>query len=297
MKTTMERESVQHEVYMTTMTPAEWAEVPDNPRQRDTEKRAMQAKHLYRLEAAHLLVHMAEWPGGRCKLEGHTRSKVWSDRPEIAPEQVDVRVYVVASAGDAKRLYGHFNSREESETSTDRLFGAMRECGIEPQSTFVRSAKFSHAVRTALAYVGGASWSTDAEVVSSRVCVIKGTVYEAVYEFANEIKAMDRLNISKHRAVSAVVCCYLMAYRKHGDRVNEFFARYMADAGQKDGKLKDCVQLFADAMEAFRLVGASGFQPMNEACRTGLACIDRWIKTPDAKFSRSPKCNPFQYLD
>lgn len=177
------------------------------------------------------------------------------------------------------------------------MFGAMRECGIDPQSTFVRSAKFSNAVRTAFAYLCGASSSTHTEEASSKVGVIKGNVYDAVDEFANEIKALDRMDVSKHRAFGAVVCCYLMAYRKHGDQVNEFFARYMADAGQKDGKLKDCVQLFADAMEAFRLVGASGFQPMNEACRTGLACIDRWIKTPDAKFSRSPKCNPFQYLD
>lgn len=295
MKTTMEKESVQHEVYMTTMTPAEWAEVPDNPRQRDTEKRAMQAKHLYKLEAAHLLVHMAEWPGGRCKLEGHTRSKVWSDRPEIAPEQLDVRVYVVASAEDAKRLYGHFNSREEGETSTDRLFGAMREAEVAPSSTLVRTAKFSTAVRTAYGYMCGASSGADRDHAgrSSFQC----SVYTAVDEFRREIMALDALDLSRSKAYGTVICCYFLAYRKHGDQVNEFFARYVNDAGVKDGRHKDCVQLFADAMEAFRMVGGIGFEPFNEACRIGLACIDRWVKSPGAMLSRSPKCDPFRYLD
>lgn len=287
--------TVNHETYMTTMTPAEWADVPDNPRQRDTEKRAMTAKHLFTLEAAHLLVHMAEWPGGRCKLEGHTRCKVWADRPEIAPDQIDVRVYLVNDIEDAKRLYGHFNSKEEAETSTDRLFGAMNECGIKPTSTLVRHAKFSNAVRSAYGYMCGAS--ADADRAHSRGSLLQCSVYSAVDEFTNEILALDRLDLSKHKAFGTVVCCYLMSYRKYGDQVNEFFARYAADAGLKDGRHKDCVQLFADAMEGFRLVGSSGFEPFHEACRIGLACIDRWVKSPAAMLSRSPKCDPFRYLD
>jgi hypothetical protein len=285
--------TVGHEIYMTTMSPSEWAEVPDNPRQRDTGKRAMQAKHLYNLESAHLLVHMAEWPGGRCKLEGHTRAKVWSDRPEISPEQIDVRVYVVDDIEEAKRLYGHFNSKEEGETATDRLFGAMRECGIEPQSALVRRARFSNAVKSALGYVCGMSVNSTGTHSTSK----HSSVYEAVEEFRAEIHALDLLDLSNHKAYGPVLCCYFMSYRKHGSQVNEFFARYASDAGVKEGKHKDCVQLFAEAMDAFRLVGSAGFEPFNESCRIGLACIDRWTKSPSSMFSRSPKCDPFEYLD
>ena len=285
---------MQHETYMTTMTPGEWAQVPDNPRQRDTEKRAITAKHLFRLEASHLLVHMAEWPGGRCKLEGHTRSKVWGDRPEIAPDQLDVRVYVVNDIEDAKRLYSHFNSKEESETSTDRLFGAMREASIKPKSTLVRAARFSNAVRTSYGYMCGASAGAERQHESK--ASLQCSVYAAVEEFRREILALDALNLSKSKAYGSVVCCYLLAYRKHGDGINEFFARYVADAGVKDGRHKDCVQIFADAMEAFRIVHA-GFETFNEACRVGLACIDRWVKSPSAMLSRAPKCDPFRYLD
>lgn len=290
----MATETAQHETYMTTMTPTEWLQVPDNPRQRDTEKRAMTAKHLFKLEAAHLLVHMAEWPDGRCKLEGHTRCKVWADRPDIAPDQIDVRVYVVDDIEDAKRLYGHFNSKEEAETSTDRLFGAMRDAGITPASTLVRTARFSNAVRTAYGYMCGASSTATRKHDNS--ASLQCSVYEAVEEFRQEILALDALDLSKGKAYGAVVCCYLLAYRKHGDSINEFFARYVSDAGVKDGRNKDCVQVFADAMEAFRIVHA-GFETFNEACRIGLACIDRWVKSPSAMLSRSPKCDPFRYLD
>lgn len=285
---------MQHETYMTTMSPAEWAQVPDNPRQRDTEKRSMTAKHLFRLEASHLLVHMAEWPTGRCKLEGHTRAKVWADRPDIAPEQLDVRVYLVNDIEEAKRLYSHFNSKEESETSTDRLFGAMREANINPASTLVRTARFSNAVRTAYGYMCGAC--AGAERNHENRASLQCSVYEAVEEFRKEILALDALDLSKSKAYGAVVCCYLLSYRKHGDGINEFFARYAADAGVKDGRHKDCIQIFADAMEAFRIVHA-GFETFNEACRVGLACIDRWVKSPSAMLSRAPKCDPFRYLD
>jgi len=282
------------EIYETTMTLTQWVGVPDNPRQRDTERRALRAKHLYKLEAPHLLVHMAEWPEGRCKLEGHTRAKIWTDRPDIAPEQVDVRVYVVANIDEAKRLYSMFNSSEEHETATDRLFGAMRDAGIFPESTLVRTARFSNAVRTAYGYMCGASAAAERDHANK--ASLQCSVYEAVEEFRREILALDVLDLSKSKAYGAVICCYFLAYRKHGDQVNEFFMRYASDAGVKEGRSKDCVQIFADAMEAFRIVHA-GFETFNEACRIGLACIDRWVKTPSAMLTRSPKCDPFSYLD
>ena len=292
----MSTATVQHDVYMTTMTPQEWAAVPDNPRQRDTERRAIKSRHLFKLEAAHLLVHMAEWAGGRCKLEGHTRAKVWADRPDIAPDQVEVRVYAVRDVEEAKRLYGHFNTSEEGETAADRLFGAMREAGLQPKSTLVRLSRFSNAVRSAHAYLCGATCASDNGAWMTQ-SYRSSRVYDAVDEFSREIAALDSLEFNKHKATGPVLCCYFLAYRKHGDQVNEFFARYSADAGMKDGRQRDCVQLFSDAVEDFKSVGCCGFEPFNEACRIGLACIDRWLKSPSAMLTRSPKCDPFRYLD
>lgn len=275
-----------NETYMTTMTVAEWAAIPDNPRQRDTERRAANAKHLFQLEAAHTLVHMAEWDDGCCKLEGHTRAKVWTDRPEIAPETIEVRVYLVKDKDEAKRLYSRFNSVEEGEKSSDRCFGAMRDAGITPTSALVREAKFSNAVRIAVAFLrnGGAKGG-----------LYTSSVYEAVEEFKEEIRALDAAGMSKRRLIGPAICCYLLARRKHGERVDDFFSRYTSDAGVKQGKYKDCVQHFSEAMAESNSRG--GYEPFIEGCAVGLACIDRWVKSDTARLARAPKADPFHYLD
>jgi hypothetical protein len=279
---------VQHETYMVTMTPAEWAAVPDNPRQRDTEKRAKNAKHLHQLHSTHTLVHMAEWNGGSCKLEGHTRAKIWHDMPEIAPDSVDVRVYVVDSEEDAKNLYEHFNSKEESQTTTDRLFGAMRESGIYPKSVFVSGCRFTNAVRTAHTYACRPSNPSGGR---------KAPVHEGVKFFRDEIIAMDRLEWPQGKAVGCAACCFLLARMKHGPTVEEFFLRYMKDGGIKNGRMRDCVQIFSDAVAQLSAKSGGGFTHFHEAVCIGLACVDRWIKSDFTMLSRAPKCDPYRYLE
>jgi hypothetical protein len=275
------------ETYMTTMTPEEWANVPDNPRQRDTDRRSKTAKHLHTLESSHTLVHMAEWEGGRCKLEGHTRAKVWTDMPDIAPESVDVRVYLVQDEAEAKRLYGQFNSIEEVEKVTDRLFGALRECSITAESSFVTGCRFTNAVRTAHTYATSASVPTGGK---------KPPVHEGVRFFREEIIALDLLNLPKDKAIGCAVCCFLMARKKHGNVVDKFFSRYKENAGMKLGRNQDCVQVFANAITENRKQSGGGFTHFHDAVCIGLACIDRWIKDDRTMLSRSPKCDPFRYL-
>lgn len=273
------------ETYMTTMTADEWFEVPDNPRQRDTERRALKAKHLFNLEAAHTIVHMAEWGEGRCKLEGHTRAKIWRDKPDIAPEVIDVRVYLVANEQEAKELYNKFNTPQEGETSSDRCFSAMRDAGIVPQNTLIREAKFSNAVRAAVGFLTSGD---------RRGSLYKTNVYEAVLEFKAEIEALDRTGLTKHKMIGPAICCYMLSFRKHGDKVDEFFARYASDAGVKDGRSRCCIQHFADAMQEAN--GHGGYEPFVDGCRIGLACIDRWVKSPNSMLNRCPKVDPFTYL-
>lgn len=276
------------ETYMTTMTPEEWAAVPDNPRQRDTDRRAKTSKHLHTLESTHTLVHMAEWDTGRCKLEGHTRGKVWIDRPDIAPESVDVRVYVVDGEDEAKRLYGQFNSTEEVEKVTDRLFGALREFSIEAESPLVSGCRFTNAVRTAHSY------ATKPNVPSGGK---KAPVHEGVEFFRDEIIALDRLNLPKDKGIGCAVCCFLLARKKHGKPVDEFFMRYKENAGMKLGRTQDCVQMFSNAIDENRKQSGGGFTHFHDAVCIGLACIDRWIKDDRTMLSRSLKCDPFRYLD
>ena len=279
--------TVHHETYMTTMSPSEWADVPNNPRQRDTERRAISAKHLHSLEASHTLVHMAEWEDGRCKLEGHTRAKVWTDRPEIAPDFVDVRVYVVDCEEDAKRLYGHFNSKEEVETVTDRLFGALREFNVVAESHLVLGCRFTNAVRTAHTYAMMANNPSGGK---------KPPVGDGVSFFREEIIAMDRLHFTKDKGIGCALTCYLLARKKHGKKADEFFERYNKDGGIKNGRSRDCIQVFSDAVDENRKQSGGGFTHFHDAVCIGLACIDRWMKDESSMLSRSPKCDPYKYL-
>ena len=281
--------TIQYETYMTVMTPGEWAEVPDNPRQRDTESRAAKARHLNVLEAAHTLVHMAEWvgndhaDGGRCKLEGHTRALKWMQSPEIAPESVDVRVYVVDSIEEAKRLYGHFNSKEEGERAHDRLFGALRESGIVPASDFVRKAKFSNAVNMAYTFYEEHGRPKQPQM------------YDKVAFFRDEIVLLDGIAGASKRMIGPVVCCFLMATRKHGHVVVDFFQRYILDGGTKDGRRKDCVQLFSDVMAEMRTGGFCDWTTQEKAIANGLWCIERWLSAPTAMLTRVNECDPWSY--
>jgi hypothetical protein len=276
-----------NETYMTSMTPEEWSSVPNNPRQRDTDRRAKTAKHLHSLQASHTLVHMAEWETGRCKLEGHTRAKVWQEMPEIAPESIEVRVYIVNDEEEAKRIYGQFNSKEEVETVTDKLFGALRESHISAESCLVSGCRFTNAVRTAHSYATKPSNPSGGR---------KSPVNEGVKFFRDEIIALDRLNLSKDKGIGCAVCCFLLARKKHGDAADEFFCRYKENAGMKAGKNKDCIQLFSDAVDDNRRQSGGGFTHFHEAVCIGLACIDRWVKDDRTMMTRAPKCDPFRYL-
>jgi hypothetical protein len=281
----MNAATVQHETYMTTMTPDEWADVPDNPRQRDTESRAAKARHLKTLEAAHTLVHMAEWEGGRCKLEGHTRALIWMQFPELAPDSIDVRVTVVESEEEAKRLYGHFNSKEEGERANDRLFGALRESGVIPTSDFIRRAKFSNALSMAYTFY------------EEHGRPKQPSVYDKVAYFRDEILLLDSIAGASKRLFGTVVCCFLMASRKHGHVVLEFFQRYIVDGGSKDGRRKDCVQMFSDVMSEIRSGGFCDWSTQEKAVAKGLWCIERWLSDQKSMITRANECDPWTYRD
>jgi len=277
-----------HQTYMTTMTPDEWDCVPGNPRQRDTERRVSRARHLHSLEATHTLVHMAEWDGGRCKLEGHTRALIWKERPDIAPESIDVRVYIVEDEEEAKRLYGHFNSKEELEGVPDKLFGSLREHGISPQSCLVSGCRFTNAVRTAHTYATKSSNPTGGK---------KPPVHDGVAFFRDEIVAMDAMHFTKDKGIGCALCCYLLSRKKHGPRADGFFDRYIKDSGIKNGRSRDCVQAFTDAIDENRKQSGGGFTHFHDAVSVGLACIDRWMKDTSAMLMRSPKCDPYRYME
>ena len=280
------------ETYMTTMSVSDWTSVPDNPAQRDTETRAAKAKHLRRYESAHGIVHMLESDKGRrCKLEGHTRAFYWNAHPDISPDSVDVRVTVCPDEdfeAESVRLYGHYNSKEEAETASDKLFGAMRKSGIEPASTFVRKAKFSTALTMGYAFSHRGNRGD--------------SIYERVEFFAPQIKALDSFIGSRKKLVTPATTCFLLAHSVHGDEVIEFFQKFLADSGIKDGKRRDAVQFFGEAMDAYLQAGdapgllGTAWGAAEQAVAIGLACAERWVVAGHALMTRVKPVDVWKYL-
>lgn len=254
-----------HETYMTTMTAAEWSAVADNPRQRDTVARAAKAKHLDVLEATHTMVSIAELPDGkRYKLDAHTRAYKWQADPTLAPQSLlDVRVYVVPDIAEVKRLYMHFDGKAAVETAADAVFGGMREARISPKSEFVRRSRFAAALTAAYSYICGD--------------IVKVSHYERVRFFQKQIRSLDSFVGATKRMCSPASCVYLMAHRKHGEVVNEFFQRFIKDEGVKDGKRRDCVQWFSELMSEY-VKAARGKGPVfNHYVGHGLRCVEMWL--------------------
>ena len=112
-----------------------WCAVPENLRQRNTEKHAKKATrpggHLRVASPAHAQVFAAKLPDGRLiKLDGHTRALLWELGELDAPEQVLVTVIPVRDMEHAKELYNHFDNAQAMETTQDKLSGALHEHGV-----------------------------------------------------------------------------------------------------------------------------------------------------------------------
>ncbi len=272
------------ETYMATMTAAEWSAVADNPRQRDTVGRASKAKHLDTLEPTHTIVSIAELPDGkRYKLDGHTRAYKWQADPKLAPAfPLDVRVYVVADLAEVKRIYMHFDGKAAVETAADLVFGGMREVKISPKSEFVRRSRFAAALTAAYSYVCGD--------------IIKVTHYERVRFFQKQIRSLDTFVGATKRMCSPATCVYLMAHRKHGDAVNDFFQRFIKDEGIKDGRRRDSVQWFSELMSEY-VKAARGKGPVfNHYVGHGLRCVEMWLNDKSSMTTRpAAAVDPHKY--
>ena len=135
----------------------EWAAIPSNPRQRDTE-RNMQ-RHIKRgnwglgkLRDEHLIVAAGRLPSGvMYKLDGHSRTEAWMQGKMERPEYVFVTIINKPDIAAICDSYTLFDNQDAVETTDDKIFGAGREASVEFQSAFMRNRKFG----TALMYSEG----------------------------------------------------------------------------------------------------------------------------------------------
>jgi hypothetical protein len=208
------------------MSVSEWIAVPDNPRQRDTEKHLHKAKHLLSPSPIHARVSMAISPTGeRWKLDGHTRALAWHRNMVTPPAKLFVDVYPVRDAAVAREFYLHFDNAVAVETGADQIAGAYREHQFSPKSKLLRRGILSNALRLADGLARGQRFATKKE---------ESTVYELIGSWREELTWLDSLNCSIQRFKGPLITAALLSCRRYsGAEATEFWRLYNDDAGEK----------------------------------------------------------------
>lgn len=255
----------------TVMTPAQWALVPDNPRQRDTERHLARAKHLLTPQKAHSDVQMAATAAGeRWKLDGHTRNLLWSRRPDLAPAKVYVRIHEVADEAEAKRMYRHYDAKEALETPAEKLSGAFHEVGWSPASSFVQKGALSMGIARASMIVDGYGAGTNV----ARYRPEYNDIYEQLPRWLPQLQIIDDLDIAagNKRWPAAVVTTALLTLRRW-PRTIDFWRRYANNAGIK-------TTTHADGVEALAYVvtnnGKKSLSRNAELIEHAISCVTAW---------------------
>lgn len=109
--------------YHLTMTPQEWALVPPHPKRRNVPLHAKFATHLSKLGPTHRQVFMGicRESGDRAKLDGHTRSYMWSNRmTDRVPDSLVVTVIEFDTRAEFLAACEHFDSPAQCSGRHDR---------------------------------------------------------------------------------------------------------------------------------------------------------------------------------
>jgi hypothetical protein len=221
-----------------TMSIEQWAQVQDNPIQRDTELHAKKAilGHLKQDSATHARVAAAILPNGEMyKLDGHTRSYLWSIGKLTPPKAVLVDVYHVETIADVIETYKHFDNSSAAENATDRLRGALKLHGINAKSGVILYAGLT----TALSFI----------YVKKSKCF---DVIEPIGNFKKEIMLIDSLGLTYKQMTAGVLAAMILSVRIYGEQAIPFFVAYHNNEGVKNGNHRDAVQALVESMAIAR---------------------------------------------
>ena len=178
------------------MSVQEWINIPDNPRQRNTERRAQSAArgHLSEYCPIHRYVYAAVKDGNvLCKLDGHTRAYLWHEGILDLPTDSIVEVLLINVTGlaDAKRVYDQLDSPSAVCKPADTIFGATRENNFSLHSPMLRGCRFTTQLKVATT---GTKFS--------------GDPYAMIKEWKPYLIELDKLNLSDtYSTLTAVMFC------------------------------------------------------------------------------------------
>lgn len=240
-----------------------WVQIPDNPVQRDTIVHAKKAvkNHLRNDSITHLRVSAAVCKNnGWFKLDGHTRTHLWETGFLTKPDTVYVDVYHVDTINDVIELYKQFDNSNAAENAKDKISGFFNSFNFKPQSTLIRSSGLTSAIKI---LIGAYSNQID--------------IYKEGKKFIEEIKIIDKYNLSNCVFTSGVLAAMLLVVKVYGEDAMKFFVLVHNNEGSKVGKLKDSIQAARDVYDQYRLQKkTSGGDNMKTLCQKTLSCFEHW---------------------
>lgn len=214
----------------------EWKSIPKNPRQRDEVVRIEKnrATHLLAFDPKHVEVAMAVLPNGdRYKVDGHTRTAVWSLGLAEAPAMLMVDVYACADIAAAQQLYDRFDNTTAAESGTDRVTGAYRQAGISPVSPMLKSGEISTAIRQLYHYIHRTAPKKETK---------NSVINEGVLLFAKEIELLDSVVPTRTLFPTGILMGALISFAHEPKNAVPFWSEYAQGGGNKvDGRM-DAVQ-------------------------------------------------------
>lgn len=231
----------------------DWIDLKDNPRQRDTQRRAKRAivKHLKQYQKVHRFVFAATKDGSViCKLDGHTRAFLWGCGELSPPPEgtVIVNLIEVKSMAEAKMIYDQLDSQPSVKKPSDTVFGACRENGFRLNSHLLR----------------GCSFATQLKIATSGKR-FTGDIYKMVAGWKHELLELDSWEMTSNYTI--LIAVMLTAARRDGHTAKEFFKRLDMDEGVKTSKGYDGVQLLHELMLVRRSEGrTAGYENLMQIC-------------------------------
>lgn len=218
----------------------DWISVPDNPRQRNTERRAQAAlKWLGQPSPTHCRVAMAVLNDGRrFKLDGHTRALLWYRRQAPEPQQLIVDVYLCPNIERVKTLYDELDSVNAVKTPADAVTGAYREHDLQLSNRFLAGGGLKSGLKA-----------------SYRACVSTCGDFDinhAVGLFKPELLALDRTEAAARWFKSGLVAAAVITLAASKGGALRFWAAYAAGEGMKCEGRMDAVEALRDRVLRIR---------------------------------------------
>jgi hypothetical protein len=259
-----------------TMSVSDWVAVPDNPRQRDTERRAKIArrKHLAEYKKPHRVVFAAVKDGCvLCKIDGHTRALLWKTGDLQTPPdgRVEVVLFEVSGLQEAKELYDMVDAQPVVKKPSDNIYGACREIGFRLDSYLLRTCAFATQLKIATT---GKKFS--------------GDIYPMVKEWKAELVELDKMALTSKYTI--LISVMLTAIRYDGAaKCAEFFRKLENNEGVKSSTGYDGIELLARIIEVRRAEGrTAGYEHLMNICGQAWSAYEMWKKGQTKKTAHLP---------